>query len=44
VLITRFDSVARIISGTFEFTAQKVQGEGPETVRLTDGRFDLHVE
>ncbi len=41
VLITRFDSVAHIISGTFEFTAQKTSGEGPETVRLTDGRFDL---
>lgn len=40
--ITRLDSVAKIVSGTFEFTAQKVQGEGPETVQITNGRFDLH--
>ena len=44
VLITRFDSVAQIISGTFEFTAQKTSGEGPETVRVTDGRFDVQYE
>jgi hypothetical protein len=42
VLITRFDSVAHIVSGTFEFAAQKTSGEGPETVQITDGRFDVH--
>lgn len=44
VLITRFDSVAQVVSGTFEFTAQKTSGDGPETVRITDGRFDLRYE
>ncbi len=42
--VTHLDSVAKIISGTFEFTAQKVRGEGPETVRLTEGRFDLQYQ
>ncbi|MBC6607817.1 hypothetical protein H8B13_13405 [Hymenobacter sp. BT188] len=42
--VTRLDSVAKIISGTFEFTAQKTSGEGPETVRLTNGRFDLQYQ
>lgn len=42
--VTRLDTVAKIISGTFELTAQKVRGEGPETVRLTDGRFDVRYQ
>ncbi|GAA4393059.1 hypothetical protein [Hymenobacter koreensis] len=36
--ITRFDTVARIVSGTFELTPQTDDGQ---TVRLTDGRFDV---
>jgi hypothetical protein len=39
VLITRFDSVEKTISGTFEFTAREVNGTG--TVRVTQGRFDM---
>jgi hypothetical protein len=44
LLITRYDSVAQIVSGTFEFTAQKIRGEGPQTVQITAGRFDVHYE
>lgn len=41
LIVTHFDSVAQIVSGTFEFTAEKVSGDGPDAVRLTHGRFDL---
>lgn len=34
----RFDSINEIISGTFEFTAVE---EGCDTVRITEGRFDI---
>ena len=40
LIVTRFDSVAQIVAGTFEFTAQHTSG--PDTVRVTHGRFDLH--
>ncbi|QNH61594.1 hypothetical protein [Hymenobacter sediminicola] len=39
VTVTRFDTVARVVSGTFELTVQ--EETSPETHRLTDGRFDL---
>ena len=37
--ITRFDTVARVVAGTFELTVQ--EETSPETHQLTDGRFDL---
>ena len=39
VTVTRFDTVARVVSGTFDLTVQ--EETSPETHRLTDGRFDL---
>ena len=38
VVVTRLDTVARIVSGTFEFTARDASGRA--TVRVTEGRFD----
>ena len=38
VVVTRFDTLARIASGTFEFTARQATGAG--AVRVTEGRFD----
>ena len=49
LVVTRLDTVARIVSGTFEFTAAEgtsgLTGNGTpvpggKTVRVTDGRFD----
>jgi hypothetical protein len=37
--ITRFDDQEHIISGTFEFTVQRNNGE---QIKITDGRFDLN--
>ncbi|TGE17840.1 hypothetical protein [Hymenobacter elongatus] len=36
--ITRFDTVAHIVSGTFEMTVK--EETGPETHQITHGRFD----
>lgn len=36
--ITHFDKINYIISGTFEFTTAL---EGCDTIRVTDGRFDI---
>jgi len=38
VVVTRLDTVARVVSGTFEFTARNPSGGA--TVRVTEGRFD----
>ena len=38
VTITRFDTVARVVSGTFE--ARLREYNGPDSVRITKGRFD----
>ena len=38
LVITHFDDVEHIISGTFEFTTAT---EGCDTIRVTDGRFDI---
>jgi hypothetical protein len=49
LIVTRLDTVARIVSGTFEFTAAEVSSgltgngtpiPGGETVRVSEGRFD----
>jgi hypothetical protein len=42
VVITRLDVPARIISGTFQFTANAKYGSAPITV--TEGRFDIKVQ
>jgi hypothetical protein len=39
VTITRAGTVNRIVSGTFEFTAY--DSDSKQTVRITDGRFDI---
>jgi hypothetical protein len=40
VVITRFDTLQNIVSGTFEMTPQ-LDG-GTTTIAITQGRFDLH--
>ena len=49
LVVTRLDTVAHVVSGTFEFTAVEVSGgltgngtpvPGGKTVRVTEGRFD----
>lgn len=37
VVITRFDTVARVVAGTFEFTGQR----GAQLLKITQGRFDV---
>ncbi|GAB3233303.1 hypothetical protein GCM10027346_21180 [Hymenobacter seoulensis] len=39
LVITRFDTVARVVAGTFNATVQ--EETGTETHELTQGRFDL---
>ncbi|MCR5890347.1 DUF6252 family protein [Hymenobacter sp. J193] len=39
IVITRLDTVAHVIAGTFEFTAQERNGSA--TVQVTEGRFDV---
>lgn len=41
VKITRFDKNAKIVSGSFEFTAEELNTPG-QLVTLSKGRFDLH--
>lgn len=38
VIVTRFDTVARVVSGTFEATLREY--DGPEIITVTKGRFD----
>lgn len=38
--ITRLDTVAHVIAGTFSFTAKEIGGT--KTVSVTDGRFDIN--
>ena len=38
VEVTRYDTVAHVVSGTFEATLREYQG--PDSVVLTKGRFD----
>ncbi|WP_210521986.1 DUF6252 family protein [Hymenobacter terricola] len=39
VTLTRIDTVARVMAGTFEFSALDYQGGG--TISVTSGRFDV---
>lgn len=41
VIITRLDTVNRIVSGTFEFEGEFIVNK--ETVRITEGRFDINM-
>ena len=40
VTLTRFDTVARVVSGTFEFNAENVMNPA-QTISVTEGRFDI---
>lgn len=42
VVITRLDTINRIVSGTFEFDAQYPVSK--EIVRVTEGRFDIDLD
>ena len=42
LVITRFDTVQNVVSGTFEMAPR--QDGGTETVAVTHGRFDLHFD
>ncbi|GAB3342275.1 hypothetical protein GCM10027299_56970 [Larkinella ripae] len=42
VVITRLDTVNRIISGTFEFKGQEILQK--QTVEVTEGRFDIDLK
>lgn len=39
VIITRFDTVARVVAGTFE--AKLKEDSGPDSLSITQGRFDI---
>lgn len=41
LVLTRFDTVAHIVSGTFHFTGREA-GTG-QTMQVTDGRFDMRL-
>jgi hypothetical protein len=41
-VVTRFDTINHILSGSFRFTANARYGSAPITV--TDGRFDLKIQ
>lgn len=43
VEVTRYDMVAKIISGTFEFTA-KERSDATTPLSVTEGRFDLPIQ
>ena len=40
--ITKLDNIDFIVSGTFEFTV--VNHDCPDTLRITDGRFDVYAK
>lgn len=42
LIITRFDTINNIVSGTFEMTPR--EDGGGATVEVTHGRFDLHFD
>jgi hypothetical protein len=43
VTITKFDKVAHIVSGSFEFTAGSVDGTA-DPITVTEGRFDVQLQ
>ncbi len=43
VTITRIDTVARIASGTFQFSALNMYNS-PEPITVTEGRFDVTIQ
>jgi Family of unknown function (DUF6252) len=40
VTLTRYDTTARIVSGTFQFNAENVMNPA-QTISVTEGRFDI---
>lgn len=40
ITFTRVDTLARVLAGNFEFTAENTDGSGKK-VKVTDGRFDV---
>lgn len=42
VVVTKIDWVAKIISGTFEFTGNSLYGSPP--INVTEGRFDVKIQ
>lgn len=42
ITITRFDVAGRVVSGTFQFTANAQFGSSP--INVTDGRFDVTIQ
>jgi len=42
IVITRLDTINRIVSGTFEFDGEYVVTK--EIVRITEGRFDINMD
>ncbi|MBC7919842.1 MAG: hypothetical protein H7Z75_02010, partial [Ferruginibacter sp.] len=42
--LTRFDLAKRIIAGRFESTLFRPDAPTCDTVRITDGRFDMELQ
>jgi hypothetical protein len=42
VVVTRFDTVNNIISGTFDFTAGSIDNTA-DPITVTEGRFDIKI-
>lgn len=42
VVITKFDVANKIVSGTFQFTANSLHGNSP--INVTEGRFDVKLQ
>ena len=42
VIVTNYDPVAKVISGTFQFTANASFGSAP--INVTEGRFDVKIQ
>ena len=40
VILSRYDLVARVVSGTFEIMVWNTEGD---TIRLTEGRFGVRM-
>ena len=43
VVVTRFDTVNHIISGTFAFSAASIDNSA-DPIQVTDGRFDVTIQ
>lgn len=43
VTLTRLDTVAKVVSGTFQFNALNIYNS-PQPISVTEGRFDLRLQ